>query len=141
MKKRKEAVRKNLSIAESISNLQQKIEMFRECEIYAEYFLPISFSRLTYIVETRRQVAVYLMSVGANKSDLSKVFGQKPCTMIHLLNTNPGNEIINEVSCNYKEWIEKKLYPKSIQIPVVNEFSPTGYGSKLSYILIDKILK
>jgi hypothetical protein len=124
-----------------IQRLEEKILMMKKCEELSLYFLPVSRSRQTYIIEMRKQVAVYLLGIGANKSDISKVFGQKPCTMIHLLEINNHKHVVEEVSNNHLKWIELGLYPKSINKLIVNEFSLNGYSTKLDYVLVTAIRK
>ena len=118
-----------------IQRLEEKILMMKKCEELSLYFLPVNNSRQTYIVEMRKQVAFYLLGLGANKSDISKVFGKKPCTILHLLEINNHKHVVEEVSNNYLKWIESGLYPKSINKSILNEFSLNGYTSKLDYVL------
>ena len=113
--------------------------MMKECEELSLYFLPVKNSRQTYIIEMRKQVAVYLLGIGANKSDISKVFGKKPCTILHLLEINNHKHIVEEVSKNYLKWIESGIYPRTINTSILNELSSNGYSTKLDYILTTDI--
>ena len=124
-----------------IARLEEKILMIKKCQQLSLYFLPVSHSRETYIIEMRKQIAIYLIGIGANKSDISKVFGKKPSTIIHLLEIDNHKYIVEDVSNNYLEWIESKLYPKTIHVLVVNEFSSNGYSTRLSYKLSTGITK
>lgn len=122
-----------------IQRLEEKILMMKECEELSLYFLPVKNSRQTYIIEMRKQVAVYLLGIGANKSDISKVFGKKPCTILHLLEINNHKHIVEEVSKNYLKWIESGIYPRTINTSILNELSSNGYSTKLDYILTTDI--
>lgn len=124
-----------------IQRLEEKILMIKKCEELSLYFLPVSHSRQTYIIEMRKQVAVYLLGIGANRSDISKVFGKCPCTILHLLEINNHKHIVEDVSLHYLEWIESGLYPKTINTSVVNEFSLNGYSNKIDYVLTKEIRK
>jgi len=122
-----------------IQRLEEKILMMKKCEELSLYFLPVNNSRQTYIIEMRKQVAVYLLGIGANKSDISKVFGQKPCTILHLLQIDNHKHIVAEVSKNHLEWIESGLYPRTINTAVPNEFSFTKFSNRLDYVLTTDI--
>jgi len=124
-----------------IQRLEEKILMMKKCEELSLYFLPVSRSRETYIIEMRRQVAVYLLGIGANRSDISRVFGKKPCTILHLLEIKNHKHIVEDVSLHYLEWIELGLYPKTINVLIVSEFSLNGYSTKLDYVLVIAIRK
>lgn len=122
-----------------IQRLEEKILMMKKCEELSLYFLPAKNSRQTYIIEMRKQVAIYLLGIGANKSDISKVFGKRPCTILHLLEINNHKHVVEEVSNNYLKWIELGVYPKSINKLILNEFSLNGYSTKLDYVLVTDI--
>lgn len=129
----------DLSYDELIESIENRLEVLKSCKEYVDYFKPISKSRQTYIVEVRKQVADYMIGMGANYSDVAKVLCRTPSSILHLVKIKNKERVVKEVAEGYKEWIKNKKYPRTLNILVPNEINHNGTGSDVDYVLVDML--
>jgi hypothetical protein len=141
-KKKKQNVKLNFDqqlekLKKDLIILEERIALFEEYGKLREYFSKTKKSQNSYITEIRKIIATEMREKGFTFSDIGKIFSKDHSTIMNLFRLNSDPRIQKEVIENYKDWIANNFFPETISIRIPSADHPTGWGSIITYKLVN----
>lgn len=119
-----------------ISNLINQAYKLESVAHLYEYFKKIKRSKNCFEVEMRRLVSIDLQKMGFNLTEISLILSKNHATIINLGKIVSSDYVTKEVGENYKQWIEKGLYPISVKIKEKTSLHGNLWETSIIYKLV-----
>lgn len=120
-----------------IIDLLNKVEKLESVKYLYEYFIKIKNSKNCFEVELRRLVFIDLQKMGFNLTDIALILSRDHATIVSLRKITSSDYVTKEVGKNYKEWIEKGLYPISVRVNEESHLHANGRKTSIVYKLVE----